>query len=142
MVYELTEKREFEASVEQVWGIISEHERMPDWMTPGMKVYVKPEGAHERNGVGAVRNIRAGSYCTREEVVGFEPPHKLSYSIRSGLPVKEHLSEIVLEPVGERTQLVWKVRFKSKYLGLGWIVHLIVRRAVRQGLRRLGPLLN
>jgi len=142
MGYVIREERHYEAPIECVWAVLSEHRRMPEWLTPGIKVYVKPEGVPAPNGVGAVRVMRRGGYRGEEKVVVFEPPHRLSYTVIRGFPVAEHLGEMVLESVEGGTKLVWTVTFRPRYFGTGWVLNAIVKRVLSSGLSRLEGVLR
>ena len=142
MGYLIREERLFNASVESVWAVVSEHRRLPEWLTPGLRVRVEPEGVPAPNGVGAVRVMERGRYRGMEKVVVFEPPHRLSYTVVTGFPVVDHLGEMVLEPCEGSTRLVWTVTFSPRYPGTGWLLNAIVKRVLHKGLERLGAVVQ
>lgn len=131
----------FDAPIEAVWEVISDHCGMHRWLVPGMRVRLDPPGEVTPNGVGAVRVIERGGYAGREEVVRFEPPHRLSYRVLTGFPIDNHLGEIVLDGQGPKTQLCWTVTFDARYPGTGWLLKGIVDRVLGQGLARIHGLL-
>jgi uncharacterized protein YndB with AHSA1/START domain len=84
-----------------------------------------------RNGVGAVREVSAGGLVLLEEVVEFEPPHRLVYTIIKGLPVR-HRGTIELREQDGATVVEWRVRMTSAWPGLAFGV----RTALGFGLDR------
>ena len=51
-----------------------------------------------------------------------------------GLPMKNHLGEVVFEPDGDGTLVTWRCRFDSKIPGLGGPLRVIVTRVFRTAL--------
>ena len=101
------------------------------------------EGHPDRNGVGAVRCFKTGPVSVYEEVLTFEPPKRMTYRVvRGGIPImKDHLGEVLLEPDGAGTRLIWRCRFDSKVPGLGapmrWLITRLFRNAL-EGLAKRG----
>ena len=141
MSYVVHKERLYDAPLDAVWAIISDHCGMHRWLVPGMKVRLEPEGVPAPNGVGAVRIIERAGFKAIEKVVTFEPPHRMSYTVLAGFPIQNHLGEIVLQSQGEQTQISWTVTFEPKYPGTGWFLKAIVNNVIGKGLKRLGPLL-
>jgi hypothetical protein len=120
------------APIAHVFDRISDHEAMGRW--PGVAYCKLVREGTPRNGVGAVREIRAGGLTLREEVLVFEPPARMEYTIVKGLRV-DHRGTITLVAEGERTRLTWDVRLTSR-------VPLFARTiafALGLGLRRAIP---
>jgi len=141
MSYVVYKECVYDAPVDAVWAIISDHCGMNRWLVPGMKVHLEPEGIPAPNGVGAIRVIERFGYRGQEKVLSFEPPHRMSYTVLSGFPIQNHLGEIVLESRGEQTHLAWTVSFDTKYPGTGWFLKGIVHQVLGRGLQRLASLL-
>lgn len=91
-----------------VWEIVQDHEGMTSW-APGLKATLDRPGAHERNGVGAVRRIAAPGPAPAivEEITAFEPGRRLGYRALSGVPFKGYRGEILLGPSGAGTEIRW-----------------------------------
>ena len=140
MSYVVYKQRLYDASVDAVWAIISDHCGMHRWLVPGMKVRLEPEGVPAPNGVGAVRVIERVGFKAIEKVVLFEPPHRMNYTVLKGFPIKSHLGEVVLQAQGEQTQVSWTVTFDPKYPGTGWFLKAIVNNVIGNGLKRLASL--
>lgn len=96
------------APVDQVWAALADHEAMASW-GPGMKVSLTAEGAAERNGVGAVRRIKAPGPAPAivEEITRFEADRVLGYKALGGVPFRNYSGEVVLSPTGSGTRIEW-----------------------------------
>ncbi len=96
------------APVDQVWAALAHHEGMASW-GPGMKVSLDKEGATERNGVGAVRRIKAPGPAPAivEEITRFEVDGVLGYKALGGVPFRNYSGEVALSPAGGGTRIEW-----------------------------------
>lgn len=96
------------ASISQVWAALADHEGMAAW-GPGMTVTLTREGTTERNGLGAVRRIKAPGPAPAivEEITGFEPDRLLAYKAVSGVPFKNYRGEVALTAAGAGTRIEW-----------------------------------
>ena len=131
-------ERRFEAPPEQVWKVYTDHAGWSTWAGLG-RARLETEGRPDRNGVGAVRCFKTGPVSVFEEVLTFEPPKRMTYRVvRGGIPImKDHLGEVLLEPDGAGTRLIWRCRFDSKIPGLGAPMRWLVTRLFRQALAGL-----
>jgi uncharacterized protein YndB with AHSA1/START domain len=135
-------ERRFAAPPAQVWKVYTDHAGWSAWAGLG-RARLETEGHPERNGVGAVRCFTTGGVSVFEEVLSFEPPKRMTYRVvRGGIPImKNHLGEVLLEPDGSGTRLIWRCRFDSSVPGLGapmrWLVTRLFRRAL-EGLAKRG----
>ena len=132
----------FDAPPAQVWKVYTDHAGWSAWAGLGSS-RLATEGHPDRNGVGAVRCFTTGPVSVYEEVLTFEPPKRMTYRVvRGGIPImKDHLGEVLLEPDGAGTRLIWRCRFDSRVPGLGapmrWLVTRLFTRAL-DGLARRG----
>jgi SAM-dependent methyltransferase/uncharacterized protein YndB with AHSA1/START domain len=132
-------ERRFDAPPERVWQVYTDHAGWSRWAGFG-RSWLEVTGHPDRNGAGAVRGFATGGVSVFEEVLAFEPPKRMTYRVvRGGLPMKNHEGEVVLEPDGAGTRLIWRCRFESKLPGLGrpmrWFVTRVFRGAL-EGLAR------
>lgn len=134
---ELRVERRFSASPQEVWDVYTDHARWNEWA--GMSVSrLAREGAPDRNGVGCVRELGSAGALAVEEVLSFEPPKRMTYTVRGGpLPVKDHLGEVDFEPDGDGTRVVWRCRFASKIPGLGPLLRIAITVFFRRALEGL-----
>ena len=136
-------ERRFPASPQQVWDVYTDHAGWKNWAGPVFKVaFLETEGRTDPNGSGAVRCFGAGPTRVLEEVLDFEPPKRMTYRVvRGGLPMKDHLGEVVFEPDsderGEGTRVVWRCRFRAPIPLLGPLMRFGVRRLFASALEGL-----
>ena len=134
-------ERRFEAPPSEVWKVYTDHAGWSAWAGLG-RARLETEGHPDRNGVGAVRCFTTSGVSVFEEVLSFEPFKRMTYRVvRGGLPImKDHLGEVLLEPDGAGTRLIWRCRFDSKIPGFGapmrWMVTRLFRRALEGRAKR------
>jgi len=117
-----------------VWEAYTDHVSWNDWARIG-KVRLAREGDTARNGVGCVRVISNPGVSVEEEVLSFTPPERMTYTVvKGGIPIKDHLGEVVFEDQGDGTLVRWNCRFNSKIPGLGWLWKLVVGKIFRDAL--------
>jgi carbon monoxide dehydrogenase subunit G len=56
---------------------------------------------------------------------------------KGGGPMKNHLGEVIFEPDGDGTRVVWRCRFDSRIPGLGGLMRRFVTRFFRSALEGL-----
>jgi uncharacterized protein YndB with AHSA1/START domain len=106
-------ERIIEAPPEVVFARYTDHAGWTAWAGTG-KVSLAREGAPDKNGVGCVRAFES-AMGLREEVIEFDPPHRMAYRIaHGGFPIKDHRGEVRFEPHARGTRLVWSVEFGSR----------------------------
>jgi uncharacterized protein YndB with AHSA1/START domain len=127
----------YSAPPQAVWDVYTDHAGWKEWA--GMPdSQVTRAGAPDPNGTGCIRELGAGSRGTQEEVVDFEPPKRMTYRVIGGImPMRDHLGEVLFEPDGEGTRIVWRCHFESTVPGLGWAMRLGVTVFFRRALRGL-----
>ncbi|NYJ01793.1 uncharacterized protein YndB with AHSA1/START domain [Nocardioides thalensis] len=99
------------APIEEVFEAYTDHERLADLpMVISAKVTVP--GRTEKNGLGAVREVNGGLIWLREEMVGWERPTLMEYSITRSRPASTHeLGRVEFSEVPGGTKVVWTTRF-------------------------------
>lgn len=76
---------------------------------------------------------------SREEVLAWDPPHHLAYTILRGFPVRHHRADVFfdtdsgVEPPG--TIVTWTARFDGRVPGTGKLMELAMRALLRQFVR-------
>ena len=119
-----------------VWELLANHRGWADWA--GVReVVLRQEGDPPPNGLGAIRVLRLRGLALEEEILGFDPPKRMSYRLSAGLPIRDHAGEIELEPAGDGTALRWTVRFRPSVPGTGWLLRAALERGVRDVCDRL-----
>lgn len=101
--------REIDAPPEVVFEVLTDHRGYAD-ITRVRRVEMEREGEPAPNGVGAIRVVHVLGPPLREEVVAYEAPSRFSYTVLSGLPVRNHVGTAELTPHGSGTKIVYAVR--------------------------------
>ncbi len=94
-VASFTFTREVAAPAEIVFEVLTDHRRYSE-LTPLRKSVLEREGEPAPNGVGAIRKLTAVGPALREEVIAYESPGRFSYTLLSGLPVRDHVGTVEL----------------------------------------------
>jgi uncharacterized protein YndB with AHSA1/START domain len=101
--------RQVAAPPEIVFDVLTDHRRYPK-ITALRKAELEREGEPAPNGVGAIRVLAAvPGPPMREEVLAYEPPFRFSYTLLSGLPVRDHVGTVELSPNDGGTEVVYAV---------------------------------
>jgi polyketide cyclase/dehydrase/lipid transport protein len=117
------------AAPEAVWPLIAEATRWKEWSFLD-RSELERTGSPAPDGVGAVRRFTRHGIGSREEVIAWEPPHHLAYTILSGMPVRNYRADVLLEPDGAGTAVSWSVRFDERIPGSGSLLTAVLRRIV------------
>jgi uncharacterized protein YndB with AHSA1/START domain len=122
--------------IQKVWELLTDHESMSRWASTaaGYKVTLDKEGASERNGKGAVRRVKLPGMTLLEEVVHFDAPVEMRYSIREGMAgLQGHLGTIKLTERDGRTHIHWHVDARMKPLHPMWFISPITVLLFKHG---------
>jgi uncharacterized protein YndB with AHSA1/START domain len=107
--------------IDDVFRCYTDHVGWSRWAKMGA-VSLAREGSPDVNGVGAVRAFRAAPGL-EEEVVTFEPPHRMEYRVvKGGFPITDHHGEVLFAKDGSGTRVTWRVSFRSKVPGVGKVL--------------------
>ena len=121
--------REIAAPAETVFEVLTDHRRYTE-LTPLRKAELEREGTPAPNGVGAIRKLTAVGPPMREEVIAFEAPSRFSYTVLSGLPVRDHVGTVELSSNGNGTKMVYAVRTHPTLPLVGFAVVAAIKRAI------------
>ena len=124
------------APIDVVWARVADITTWSEWGQWDETTRAR-DGVPAPDGVGALRRYRRGRRVHTEEVVAFEPPARLAYEVRNGLPVSEYHAEVTLEPVGGGTRIRWVSDFDGANPVGGWFVYQVLRRFFPGTARRL-----
>jgi Polyketide cyclase / dehydrase and lipid transport len=108
-----------------VYALLADGSTWPEWSPIGSFELEKPgvgtpDGVGE--GVGAVRIFTTGRIRSRERVVAAQPDELFSYTLISGLAVRDYRAVVTLRPADSGgTVIHWRSTFKAKVPGTGWI---------------------
>lgn len=122
------------ATPEEVWALVSDATGYPEWGPWSDACYQRP-GDDSPHGPGAVYWLRSARraylrYVTMvEKVLEVEEGQRLTYTVISGIPVRDYRAEVTLTPAGDGTHIRWAAAWDTTLAG----------RIVRRGLRNLFP---
>lgn len=111
-------ERIIDASPEEIFRVISEHENTHLWIKEVEKVSLLKKGEN-KNGSGALRQVKFTPKLWSvidEEILEFSPNKKYTYKIVKGMPgLINHLGSWTLSEVNNTcTKVVWEVHFEFK----------------------------
>jgi uncharacterized protein YndB with AHSA1/START domain len=117
------------APVARVFDAVSDHEgflRSED----GTSTKLLRPGAAERNGLGALREVRVGRRIRYvEEITAFARPASFDYQIiESTQPLRHQGSQIRFTPRGDGTEVDWTSRFEIAVPLVGRALGPLARR--------------
>jgi uncharacterized protein YndB with AHSA1/START domain len=111
---------------EVVWRVLADARAWSawgDWQTTELE----REGDPPPDGVGAIRRFTRRPVTTREEVVLFDPPSRLAYTLLSGIPVRDYRAEVTLSDAGGGgTNIHWESRFDAKVHAMDPVMRRLV----------------
>ncbi|HXR29952.1 MAG TPA: SRPBCC family protein [Solirubrobacterales bacterium] len=122
--------REIAAPPETVFEVLTDHRRY-DELTPLRRAELEREGEADPNGVGAIRRLTAVGPPMREEVIAFEAPKRFSYTVLSGLPVRDHVGTVELSANEGGTKMVYAVRTQPTLPVAGFAVVAAIKQAIK-----------
>jgi uncharacterized protein YndB with AHSA1/START domain len=122
--------REIDAPPETVFSVLTDHAGYAK-LTPLRKSELERPGEPDPNGVGAIRRLTAVGPPIREEVIASVAPNRFSYTVLSGLPVRDHVGTVELSEEGGRTKMVYAIRTQPTLPVVGFAVVAAVKQAVK-----------
>lgn len=123
--------REIAAPAATVFEVLTDHARYSE-ITPLRRSELERQGDPAPNGVGAIRKLTAVGPPLREEVIAYEAPSRFSYTLLSGVPVRDHVGTVELTPEEGRTKMVYAVRTQPTVPLIGPVVVAVTKQAVKQ----------
>ena len=121
--------RKLDLPSDQVWATVSDFTRPP---SPAIKIRVEEKGDLAANGIGAIRNINIKGAKARERLESVDAPNSITYRMLSGAPVKEYLGTINVAAQDGATLINWDVKMVPKIPGIGWIVAMVIKKAINR----------
>jgi uncharacterized protein YndB with AHSA1/START domain len=122
--------RQVAAPPEVVFDVLTDHRRYNE-ITDLRKSELEREGEPAPNGVGAIRVLTLAGPPMREEVIAYERPYRFAYKILSGLPVRDHVGTVELQPAGGGTEVVYAVKTTPTIPLAGPVFMLVLKKAIR-----------
>ena len=126
-----TYRRQAAAPPEFVFDVLTDHCGYTK-ITPVRKAVLEREGEPEPNGLGAIRALSAlPGPPMREEVIAYERPSRFSYTVLSGLPVRDHVGTVELHPKDGGTEIVYALKTIPTPTLIGPVFMPILKKAIR-----------
>jgi uncharacterized protein YndB with AHSA1/START domain len=122
--------RRVAAPPEIVFDVLTDHRRYTE-ITPLRKAELEREGDPAPNGVGAIRVLTVAGPPMREEVIAYERPYRFAYKILSGLPVRDHIGTVEMQPAEGGTEIVYAVKTTPTIPLAGPAFMLVLKKAIR-----------
>lgn len=122
--------RQVAAPPETVFDVLTDHRRYPE-ITALRKAELEREGEPAPNGLGAIRVLTLAGPPMREEVIAYERPHRFSYTILSGLPVRDHVGTVELSPADGGTKVTYAVKTTPTIPFAGAAVVAVLKQAIK-----------
>ena len=119
------------ASPAVVFEVIADATRWREWA--GWMIDVSEwerEGDPAPGGVGAIRRLGRWPAFSREQILEYEPPRHLAYTILSRLPLRGYHADVDLETTGSGTTIRWTAAFEPVVPGTGALLAAFLRRTV------------
>jgi uncharacterized protein YndB with AHSA1/START domain len=129
-VASFTLTREIAAPAEIVFEVLTDHRRYSE-LTPLRRSELEREGEPAPNGVGAIRKLTAVGPPMREEVIAYEAPRRFSYTVLSGLPVRDHVGTVELAESDDGTKMVYAVRSQPTIPVVGGVAIAVIKQAIK-----------
>jgi hypothetical protein len=127
-----------DASPERVFEILADGAGWSRWAGPMIvKSWWEREGTPAPGGVGAIRALGMKKVGSREEIVAYEAPTHMAYTILSGLPVRDYRADVRLTPDGTGTRIEWSGTFTPKLPGTGGALRLFLLTTIGGFVKRL-----
>jgi uncharacterized protein YndB with AHSA1/START domain len=120
-----------EAAPDAVWSLLSDRSTWPSWSPLGSHSGERTGRDGTPDGLGGIAQFVTGRHCVREEIVQREPARRLSYTLLSGLPLRDYRAVVELEPTGAGTRIRWSATFVPQRPGTGWLYRLVLTRIFR-----------
>jgi uncharacterized protein YndB with AHSA1/START domain len=122
--------RQVAAPPEIVFDVLTDHRRYTE-ITSLRKAELEREGEPTPNGLGAIRVLTVAGPPMREEVIAYERPYRFAYKILSGLPVRDHVGTVELQPSGSGTEVVYAVKTTPTIPLAGPVFLAVLKKAIR-----------
>jgi hypothetical protein len=129
-IYELTVSSS--APRETVFEVLADATRWREWAGPMIATSEwEREGDPAPGGVGAIRRLGRPPAFALEEILEYDPPHHLAYTIVRGLPVRGYHADIDLVATTDGgTTIRWAGAFEPRVPGTGALFAAVLGRIV------------
>jgi uncharacterized protein YndB with AHSA1/START domain len=133
--YELTVRSA--APPQAVFDVLADATRWHEWagFSVGTSTWER-EGDPAPGGVGAIRRLGRWPVFGREQIVEYDPPGHVAYTVISGIPVRGYHADVDLHPDVGGTTISWSGAFEPTIPGTGALLAGVLRHTVLGYARR------
>jgi uncharacterized protein YndB with AHSA1/START domain len=120
-----------------VFAVLADAPGWPGWA--GFLIHTSTwerEGTPAPGGVGAIRKMGRWPQFGREEILEYEPPTHMAYTVLSGIPARDYRADINLYPDTGGTLIRWRGTFTPTIPGTGALLAAVLRRIMSTFARR------
>jgi uncharacterized protein YndB with AHSA1/START domain len=115
----------------EVFDLVSDANTWSDWAGPMvMKSWFGKEGTPAPGGIGAVRRLGTKLFATKEEIVEYDPPSYLAYTILGWSPMKGYRAIVSFDRHDGGTRITWAGAFEPRIPGTGRLLAWVLKRIV------------
>ena len=119
------------ATPEAVFALLADGSTWPSW-TSIESVTLERTGSPTPEGPGAIRVNRRGRVTGRDQILEVVPNRRLSYTALSGLPVRDYVAHVDIEPTPTGSSIRWHASFRPKIPGTGRLLQHGIRRFLNE----------
>ena len=130
--YEIDVEATSTAPPERVYSLLVDGPTWPEWAAIDA-LTLERTGDNSPEGVGAIRVLRRGRVTGRDQILELVPNRRLKYASLSGLPVRDYVGQVDLDPrPGRGTTIHWHASFVPDKRGTGRLLRLGIRRFLQR----------
>jgi hypothetical protein len=119
------------ATVTAVYALLADGTTWPRW-SPIESYESENRVGTSPDGIGEIRIHRLGRTTGRDQIVELVPGRRFAYRSLSGLPVRDYVGEVDLEPTPTGSTIRWRASFVAKIPGTGALLERGIRRFLDQ----------
>ena len=119
-----------------VFALLADGSTWPSW-TSIESVTLERSGTPAPEGVGAIRVNRRGRVTGRDEITEVVPDRRLSYVTLSGVPVRDYVAHVDVEPSATGSVIRWQASFRPSIPGTGRLMQRGIRHFLTECARGL-----
>ena len=131
----------FNAPIQKVWDKLIDHEAMTQWW-PFKEVRLIQPGDEDKNGPGAIREMKGMGSTLVEQVTHWNPPYSYHYRLVKGAPIKDHAGSVELTEVDGKTHMRWTINFNPGIPGTGGMTKGVLQKLLTNVMSKLQSNMN
>ncbi|HVW79776.1 MAG TPA: SRPBCC family protein [Mycobacteriales bacterium] len=119
------------APQQKVFDLIADAPGWSTWAGPAIRWggWVQ-QGDPAPGGVGAIRKLGSKLIGTREQILEYDPPHYLAYTILTPTPMKDYRAIVSVDREGEGCRITWAASFEGRFPGAGPVMAWVLKRFI------------